>query len=225
MNEGMVGILQRILTRFNFSSISDGQVLIGKNRDVQLLDLSGDDLKSPVGEITTLLTSGRKLLPDNVVDSKNLDRLVNRLLQNKSIIRLNHIGFCYQVVSLEDEKTRLIKSLKNLDYHFYEELSSSEDVWLFLGNVDKWDDPTLEFVLIKNTSDPDKDYWLPHIQIDVDTTLSPNQINDLIQEVYSGKIKPFPIVIDGTTYIMRCRLGRIRALVLLLRPKIGRAHV
>lgn len=61
MNEGMVGILQRILTRFNFSSISDGQVLIGKNRDVQLLDLSGDDLKSPVGEITTLLTSGRKI--------------------------------------------------------------------------------------------------------------------------------------------------------------------
>ena len=92
-------------------------------------------------------------------------------------------------------------------------------MWLFLGNVDKWDDPTLEFVLIKNTSDPDKDYWLPHIQIDVDTTLSPNQINDLIQEVYSGKIKPFPIVIDGTTYIMRCRLGRIRALVLLLRPR------
>ena len=68
--------------------------------------------------------------------------------------------------------------------------------------------------MIKDTTDPDKTYWLPHIQIDIDTKLLSSQIEKLVINIYGRK--PFPIVIDGKKYIMRLRLGRIDGVNLFL---------
>lgn len=71
-----------------------------------------------------------------------------------------------------------------------------------------WQDPLIEFVLIGNSTDKWIDYWLPHLQIDIDTTLSDRQIENIIQTAFGGAVDPFRLlVIDGITYIIRIRLG------------------
>ncbi len=48
------------------------------------------------------------------------------------------------------------------------------------------------------------EYWLSHIQIDIDTLLAPKEIENLVLLIFGPKIKPFKIDIEGITYIIRC---------------------
>lgn len=118
--------------------------------------------------------------------------------------------------SIEEEKKYLLSNIRGNNLYYYQEPSNNEDAWLFLGNKLFWNDPTIEFVLVEKIVEKDSDYWMPHIQIDLDTTLTSKEIIELISEVYSKKITPFPIVIDGITYIERCFLGRIDGINIFL---------
>lgn len=171
-----------------------------------MLKISTSEIRTPIGNMLTLLSQHRSILTDQEVDISLLRKLVSRLLNN-SLIRLNHIGFCYKVESQEAEKQKLSELTVKSKFHLYQEESNDYGLWLFLGNTSDWHDPMIELLPVEKTSDKWVDYWLPHIQIDLDTRLTSNELENVIKLAYEDRIKPFPIVINGTTYILRSRLG------------------
>ena len=128
---------------------------------------------------------------------------------NNSIVRLNHVGFGYRVKSQQIERQRLIDLARKTDQYLYEEESNDFGLWLFLGNSEVWENPLLEFVPVE-ADDPQTDYFLPHIQIDIDTTLNASEIEKVVKEIFHNAITSYHIaVINGITYIVRNRLGVI----------------
>ncbi len=175
--------------------------------DQALFEIAGNCILTPVGDICPLLNSLKSPLRDQMIQPALFRKLIRLLNIHKSIVRLNHVGFCYRVSSQQEEKNRLIKLVRNTGFHAYEEQSGDETVWLFIGNSKEWEKPMLEFVLVEKTSDRWVNYWLPHIQIDIDSTLSEKQIIEYAKTIFGNLITPFPIIINGTVYIIRLRLG------------------
>ena len=150
-------------------------------------------------------------LNDEFVPLQEIKDFFSYLFSNNFYKRLNHVGFCYHVDSISDEKERLIREAKKANFHLYEETSNvPHHSWLFLGNTKDWRNPLVEFILIEETDDKWKDYWLPHIQIDIDTVLSDDEIMELVLKTIKGTIKPFPLFkTEEFTVITRVRLGVI----------------
>ena len=171
---------------------------------------------TPIGNIGPQLKHDQSSLPNNLVSLDKLQNLLTKLQQKNSLIRLSHIGFCYQVASQKKEVLRLIGAAKTKKISLYEEPSNDAGKWLFLGNISNWQNPVIEFIPIENTNDPNSKYWLPHIQIDVDTKLSGEAIETIVKTVFDKEITPFPIKIDGITYIIRNRLGIINGVNIFL---------
>ncbi len=169
----------------------------------------------PVGEIMPLLLAHKSILKDQFVEIKRVKQLIRELTQKKAIVRLNHVGFCYKVESQKLEQERLIRSI-NPKLHLYIEPSNDEGLWFFVGDTSNWKDPMIEMVPIEKTSDQRAEYWLPHVQIDIDTTLSENEIKKIVASIFGEEIKPFSIAIDGVAYIVRNRLGIIDGVNIML---------
>jgi hypothetical protein len=89
-------------------------------------------------------------------------------------------------------------------------------LWLFIGDTENWQDPMVEFLPVEKTNDKQAEYWLPHIQIDIDTTLTASEIERILTSVYGGVIQPRAIAIAGTVYIVRSRLGVIDGINIFL---------
>jgi hypothetical protein len=175
-----------------------------------------DRITTPVSNMLPLLQRYKSSLFDKECDLKLLTKLIEELNKNNSVIRLSHIGFCYKILSSETEKKRLIGLVKQTKSHLYQEQSNDGNTWLFIGDANNWEDPAMEVVLVEKTNDPQADYWLPHIQIDIDTTLSGREIEKLIWSVFENSIKPFPIIIEGKTYIIRNHLGVVDGINIFL---------
>ena len=174
-----------------------------------LFSFSDNKILTPIGNIFPLFLNQKSKLKDQIVDLNLLREFIYKLTSEKSIVRLNHIGFCYKVSSQTEEKERLLKLVRKTKFHLYQEPSNDAGLWLFLGNTKNWEDPLIELLPVEKTDDKWIDYWLPHIQIDIDTTLNAEEIKKIDQSIFGKSISPFEIVIDGITYIVRNRLGTV----------------
>lgn len=164
-------------------------------------------ITTPIGDVTPILFHQKSKLKNTMINLDLLKNLIAVLDDNNSIVRLNHIGFGYRVKSQQTERQRLINLARKTDQYLYEEESNDFGLWLFLGNTEVWENPLIEFVPVE-ADDPQIDYYLPHIQIDIDTTLNSSQIEKVVKEVFDNTIQPYHVaVIDGITYIVRNRLG------------------
>ncbi len=172
-----------------------------------ILDIHSDKIITPVGDAIKLFSIHTSPLGNIEINFSNVSRLITHL--HTSLIRINHIGFCYKVDSIGDERNRLSALVAHTKFHLYEEPSNDTSAWLFVGDTSDWQSAMLEFLPVEKTNDPYGDYWLPHIQIDIDTTLPANEIEKVVTEVYGTSIKLYPITIDGIIYIMRLPLGRV----------------
>ncbi len=188
--------------------------ILSKNKNLefshpQLANISKDKIITPIGDALTLFSNKRSKFSNDLVDLELIEELIDQLTDNKLIVRLSHIGFCYKVSSAKDEKIRVTNLAKQLNLHLYQEESNDDGLWLFVGDASKWEDPVIELLPIENTNDTYVDYWLPHIQIDIDTNLTGKEIDKIIRSIFGKMIIPYYIKIDGTTYIIRNRLGII----------------
>ncbi len=164
-------------------------------------------LMTAVGDASELLSNRKSKLNDQLIDLNLLKNLLVYLDKNGLIVRLNHVGFGYRVDSQQEEKQRLIRLVKKTDQHLYEEESNDFALWLFLGNVSQREKPLIEFVPVEKDH-PEIDYFLPHIQFDIDTKLNADEIEETVKRVCHNLIQPYRIVvIDGITYVVRNRLG------------------
>lgn len=105
---------------------------------------------------------------------------------SKSIIRLNHLGISYYCEDIEKEIALLKKITTANNASLYEEYSGfSSQKWLFTGDISNWQNSLFEIVLNKGKH-TNKDYWRPHFQIDLDTSLTIEEIKKMTDE-YLGK--------------------------------------
>jgi hypothetical protein len=181
-----------------------------------LCSISKNRISIPVGNIFPFLQNYKSKLNDKSVVLKLYRVLMNSLYSSKSIIRLNHIGFCYKTESQEQEKLRLIGLTNKTKSHLYQEQSNDEGIWLFLGDTSDWEKPMVELVPVEKTIDPYVDYWLPHIHIDMDTKLTASEIKNVVKTIFGKSFQPHSISIDGTVYIVRNRLGIVDGINIFL---------
>lgn len=176
----------------------------------------GIAINTPIGDVIPLLLSQPSLLPNQLINLDLLDKFVKVLNQKKAIIRLNHIGFCYKVESQEKEKARIVSIVKQSSNYLYQEKSNDPGLWLYIGDIEKWEDPLIELLPIENTNDSGRQYWLPHVQIDIDTTLGSEDIKSIVYFIFGDKIRSSSLSIDSTTYSIRNRLGVINGVNIFL---------
>src|SRR3989344_7973122 len=79
-----------------------------------------------------------------------------------------------------------------------------------------WQNPMVELIPIEKSADKWIEYWLPHIQIDIDTTLTEEEIKKHTTDAFGSLVKPFSITIDNVVYIVRNRLGVVDGVNIIL---------
>lgn len=186
---------------------NNGVIRIGSGKNT-LLELNKNRLWTIDQKIPSLLLARKSKLIDAFVDLKNIETFISFLKKNYSKISLNHVGFCYQVESKDKERKRLQELAKEKGLNFYDFPSNDSALWLFIGGKEKNKDPIIEFLPVENVSDYYSDYWLPHIQIDLDSMLPVDKIKYATHDIFNGNRTANPTVaIDGIIYGMRVWLG------------------
>ena len=175
-----------------------------------LLEISPSGIEIPETNIAQHLFDNPSPLHDDFVANEQIKQLFQYLISNNLFQRLNHLGFCYQTKSAKDEKERILQEARSAHLHVYQENSNDGQTCLFIGDITNWDDPLVEIVLVENTEDKWKEYWLPHFQIDIDTFLNGDEIEAVITKMFGGKVKPFRIFeTNQFICLVRARLGVI----------------
>lgn len=172
----------------------------------ELLAVTPHSLRGPVAVASRLLTHPSPLR-DVKPDDHDISRLGTVLEEKRAVIRLNHIGFCYKVASQQTERQRLMAEAQKKNWHVYEEPSVNEGLWLFVGNTESWKNPLLEFIPVAETKNRWATYWLPHIQIDLDTSLSEKEVKEILHSVFGRKAHSHTTAIDGIVYFVSVWLG------------------
>lgn len=196
--------------------LSFKKILETLNLNNYLLKITSNKITAPIGDIVPLLMKHKSKLPNQLIDFDQLTKLAENL--SGSIIRLDHVGFCYKTDSQIQEKLRLINLTKQTKYHLYEESSNDDGLWLFFGNSEQWEKPMIEFLPIEKVTQWTewKEYWLPNIHIDIDTDLNANKVVSLVKEIFGQDFEPHQVIIDGIIYIVRCWLGVIDGINIFL---------
>lgn len=190
-----------------FDILSADKKLSFKNN--YLFSFCENKIITPIGEIFPLLFVRKSKLKNKFIDLKKFDKLCVLLNLQQSIIRLNHLGFCYKVDSQKEERGRLSNIIKKTKFNIYEEKSVDDGLWLFIGDIEKWEDQLVELLPVEKTNDRWVEYFLPNIHIDLDTNLNSNQIKEIIKTAFGKKFEPYPIIIKGITFIERIHLGTL----------------
>jgi hypothetical protein len=186
--------------------------------ELGLFEINGSKIATPISGDVLALFSYRSALPDEFRDLPLIENLIQDIKAGGGYTGINHIGFCYKVASKTTEAQRLIEAAKSKNVPIYREPSNDDGDWLFVGDFsDDITNPILEFIPHEGaTNDKWADYWLPHIQFDVDTGLSPDEIKTIVRKYIIDRFVPFSIQIDGITYIQRVRLGCVEGVNIYL---------
>jgi len=209
----LLDVFKILASEPNLNFIEGNQVEILISSGETLLKVNSNDISVPGVPIHENFFEKPSSLKDSFVNDNQIQKFISALSEKESILRLNHVGFCYLVESVITEEERLKKFSKQGKWNLYKEVSQDDFTWLYVGHTKKWFDPLVEFVLDEGENDRWKNYWLPHFQIDIDTSLVVEDIEPLILETFKGKIKPYrAISANDYTYSVRARLGVIEGI-------------
>lgn len=176
-------------TILNVLKSVDTQLLATNGKSPLLVTNNGIALQSGDTTLATISTTDICIAGENFEDKIVFSKsdVSNSLIEEKfmnflnvvgdKVVRLNHLGISYFCEDIVQETARL-KNLAVLNGVplFQEPSTDSEQRWLFLGNLNNWEEPLFEFVLNNGTATAHN--RKSHFQIDIDTTLS-------LEEIYS----------------------------------------
>jgi len=171
-----------------FPFVSSGDFVLTSNHK-ELLKVTNDAIISPVTDVIKRTFDEPSALvdEDEFLSEDTISNILEDLKAKGNIVRLNHIGFCYRVASVNKSRVEIAKSASQKHLFTYQMDSNDPAQWLFVGDTTNWRDPLLEFVLIEGEiKDKEIDYWLPHIQIDIDTNMFYEPIRDTLDTVLKG---------------------------------------
>jgi len=182
-----------------------------------LFGIKNSKLITLLTDDTLSLFTYRSNRADELIEPSVTEELINSIKAVAGFKGINHIGFCYKVISKEEEVKRITRHAHKKGFSVYQEPSIDDAAWVFVGDISKIDNPLLEFLPYEGqTTDKWVDYWLPHIQFDIDTNLSPDKIETLVKTLIHKPFSPYSIQIDGITYIQRVNLGCIEGVNIML---------
>jgi len=181
----------------------------GHRSKKDLFQVKDNKIMTPIAQDTLSLFSYRSKRRDKFRNMAVIEGILNEVKAAGQFRGINHIGFCYKVSSKRTEARRLTQAAKSKGYPIYREPSSDNGDWLFVGDISNPESSVLEFIPHEGEPDTWIDYWLPHIQFDIDTGLAPEEIEAIIKEFINEPGVPYAIQIDGVTYIQRVNLGCI----------------
>ncbi len=193
--------------------------LLGDNRieKTGLFGVASDTIQTSFVDDVTSLFTHRSKRADTFVQQSVVEQLIATIKASHAYKGINHIGFCYLVESKEDEIKRIIQTASGKNLSVYQEPSNDAAAWLFVGDLSDITNPLLEFLPVEEPiQDKWVEEWLPHIQIDIDTGLDPAQIKTIVQQIIKRPFTPYPISIDGITYIQRVNLGCVEGVNIML---------
>jgi len=182
-----------------------------------LLQVEDDRLVTPIVDDTLSLFSYTSSRVDSTLPHSVIKELISTVQASSGYKGINHVGFCYKVASKEAAVKTICTTASRKGYSVYREPSNDDADWIFVGDLSDVTNPLLEFLPHEgNTDDPWIDYWLPHIQFDIDTGMTPEAIETLVKKLIDRPFTPHPIQIDGVTYIERVNLGCLEGVNLML---------
>lgn len=194
--------------------------LLADNRieKLGLLRIENDRLATPLADDTlSSLFTYRSKRADQLIEQSLVEGFISAIKSSKGFRGINHIGFCYKVPFKESEVKRITREVSNKGYSVYQEPSNDDAAWIFVGDISEITNPLLEFLPHEGKANDEWiDYWLPHIQFDIDTGLSPGEIEALVKKFIHKPGTPYSIKIDGVTYIQRVNLGCLEGVNLML---------
>lgn len=165
-----------------------GNVLNASGKE--LLRVTHGSIVSAIPSLTHSVFEKSSPLKDTFLSMKDMARMFENIQPN--IKRLDHIGFCYMVSSQDDERLRIMQTVSETPWHLYDMESVDVAKWYFIGDRVQWQDPMIELLPVVLAKDPPKDmpYWMPHIHLDINTSLSADQIIQVITHIFGDTRKP-----------------------------------
>lgn len=172
-----------------------------------IVTITPKDIISPVQDLSDSVFRQRSAIPDTFISMEKFQILVDRL--NSSVTGLDHVGFCYTVDSQEKELARILRAMKHTTFHLYEMTSNDLAKWYFIGNAKNWKEPMIELLPTLPNDDSELAYWMPHIQIDIETKLDWREIEKTMVEIVpDARPVKFSDPAYGV-YNVRMRLGSV----------------
>jgi len=203
--------------------------LLGDDRieKLGLFNIKDGKLATPLADDTiSSLFAYRSNRADELVEQSLTKGIIAGLKANEGFKGINHIGFHYKVASKAAEVRRITDEASRQGWHTYQEPSIDDAAWVFVGDISEITDPLLEFLPLEGQpNDKWVDYYLPHIQFDIDTRLSPDEIEAIVKKFIHRPFTPYPIKIDGVTYIQRVNLGCLEGVNLMLDISTNRRDI
>lgn len=124
-----------------------------------------------------------------------------------SITMVNHLGISYACPDIEKEVGTYMAIVHKSDVNMYEEPSGfARERWFFIGDHTNERNSLFEIVLRQSAS-PKPDYWIPHFQVDIDTSLSIEELRHLAEK-HLGK-NFFGWELDIKNYGVVLAMGRL----------------
>lgn len=176
-------VLDKVLSkRGNSPFITTHQEIVLKNSGRELARISDSEIlisgENWEDKIMTTVTDGNPVKSNN-----NFKNFINEV--SHFLTRLNHLGISYYCDNIEEEMRNIQVNTKKSGLKTYLEVSDDPDQkWIFIGDTNNWQDPLFEIVLSK-VRDGRVDFWRPHFQIDIDTSLAIKDIKR-ISDRYFG---------------------------------------
>lgn len=190
----------------NATQVSDVFQLVSAEK--AFLEINGKSIRLCGVDIAHRIAAQKDKPDKPILRDKWLDFLEE---MGTSYVRLNHLGVSYACADLDCEILRYKDLTSAWGLSLYEEPSeASNERWLFIGNVLKWQAPMFEIVLTKSLINLE-DSWRPHFQIDIDTGLDEVAIDKLLAKYFGPKFVRWRMIIPnyGTVLVMGV-LGSIR---------------
>ncbi len=211
-NSQLIQLFQ-LLPADPYLKVNEDTVAILSSNNLPLFELTPSKLTIPGISLNENFYSKPTNLKDSFVALDEVAELFSCIKSEQAFDCLNHMGFCYSVENSLKEKERLLQEAKAANLHLYEEASNDGTPWLFLGNLEKWNSPLVEFLPVQSTTDKWVDYWLPHFQIDIQTKLLGEEVEELLLKVFKGAVKPYRLfATKDFVFVVRARLGSINGI-------------
>ncbi len=168
--------------------------VIPKNDDSPLVSISNDAILINRTSFNDRLVPSRPSKLNNKVETSVFSAFINELL-SASEVKLNHFGISYYCTDLSAEVSN-VKKLLGSNELYEESAESTSTRWLFIGNTGKPSEPLFELVLNERKK-PALSSWTPHIQIDIDTTLSYVDLQKVIKKHFGDNWIKWSIEVEN----------------------------
>ncbi|MDQ5913441.1 MAG: hypothetical protein QG623_59 [Patescibacteria group bacterium] len=177
------------------SIYEDGSDFVIPHKDgTNLVRVSESSVIINVQSLNDRLTPSKLSKLNTKVSTEDFEAFITEL-SSLCKIELNHFGVSYYCSNIEDE-VKKIKELVGGDELYEEDSGIASTKWLFIGNADDPSKPLFELVL-NERSKPVLSSWVPHFQIDIDTSLSSEDLSKLINKHLGEDWIKWSIKIDG----------------------------